>query len=87
MHNSIIFFIRTSNFVHSTFLQPDVFPGAGMVARTGPDAYVSKSNETIERIFKSTYDTNANYQAQQISLRQCYSLNKSKYNGFPLIFR
>lgn len=58
-----------------------------MVARTGPDAYVSKSNETIERIFKSTYDTNANYQAQQISLRQRYSLNKSKYNGFPLIFR
>ena len=41
-----------------------------MVARTGPDAYVSKSNETIERIFKSMYDTNANYQAQQISLCQ-----------------
>ena len=42
MHNSIIFFIRVSNFDHSMFLQPDVFPGAGMVARTGPDGGVSK---------------------------------------------
>ena len=53
MHNSIIFFIRVSNFDHSMFLQPDVFPGAGMVARTDPDGGVSKWNKTMLRGYLS----------------------------------